>query len=334
MTVKSGHKALLKFVVMALFIGMTALIPASASQAATSAGTVVNNQASVTFNSGGSTYLVVSNVSSLTVQELLELTVVSVDISNVSVASGATQKVLTFQLQNAGNGTDSYSISNSVVFVGSDFNPDSMDVYLDTNGNLTYGAGDTLYVPGTNDPVLAAGASLRLFVVSDIPIGLSEGDLSEIRLTVTSKAGTGPAGTLLAGQGDSGTNAIIGNSQGSSNDTSIYEVLSGLVMVKTATVVDPLGGSLPISGAEIRYTITVDVSGGGTLTGVQVTDAVPAYTTFVPGSFELNGTPLSNATGDDAGDFDNNLINGIAVQWVTLAPADGTQVIRFNVKID
>ncbi len=332
MTVKFGHKALIKLLVLVLFIGITALIPASASQAATSAGSVVNNQALVTYISGGSPHLVGSNVSSFTVQELLELSVVNVDIANVSVISGATQQVLTFQLQNAGNGTDSYSISNTVV---SGFNPGSMDVYFDTNGSLSFDAADTLYVPGTNDPTLAAETSLYLFVVSDIPIGLSEGDLSEIRLTVTSKAGTGPAGTKLAGQGDSGTDAIIGNSQGSSNDTSIYEVLTGLVMVKTATVADPFGGSLPISGAVIQYTINVDVSGGGTLTNVQVTDAVPAYTTYVPGSLELNaGGPLSNAIDGDEGDFDASITNGIAVQWGALAPADGTQTIRFSVTID
>ncbi|KKK73950.1 hypothetical protein LCGC14_2888690, partial [marine sediment metagenome] len=129
MTVKFGHKALIKLLVLVLFIGITALIPASASQAATSAGSVVNNQALVTYISGGSPHLVGSNVSSFTVQELLELSVVNVDIANVSVISGATQQVLTFQLQNAGNGTDSYSISNTVV---SGFNPGSMDVYFDT----------------------------------------------------------------------------------------------------------------------------------------------------------------------------------------------------------
>lgn len=308
-------------------MGMAALLPVSAAQAATAAGTVIDNQATVTYTSGGSPHFIGSNVSSYTVQELVDLTVIKADIGNVSVSSGSTQQVLTFQLQNAGNGTDSYSISNSVV-VGSDFIPDTMDVYFDTNSSGTFDAGDILYVPGTNDPVIAAETSLRLFVVSDIPVGVSEGDLSEIRLTVTSKA------TIGLGEGDAGTEAIFGLSGGTGTDTSIYEVISGLAMVKSATVFDPFGGSLPISGAEIQYTITVDVSGGGTLTGVQVTDAVPAYTTYVPGSFKLNGGPLSNAIDGDAGDFNNNLANGIAVQWGTLAPADGTQVIRFDVNID
>ncbi len=324
MTVGIRHKALTKIVALVLFIGITALIPASASQAATAPGIDINNQATVTYNSGGSPHLLGSDVSSDTVQELLELSVVKVDIANVSVTSGATQQVLTFQLQNAGNGTDSYSISNSVA---SGFDPDSMDIYFDTNGSGTFDAGDTLYEPGTNDPTLLAGTSLLLFVVSDIPTGLTAGDLSEIELTVTSKETAGP------GQGDAGTEAIFGASGGTGTDTSIYEVLSGLVMVKTATVSDPFGGSLPISGAEIEYTIAVDVSGGGTLTGVQVTDAVPAYTTYVPDSLSLDWFPLGDALGG-GGDFDNNLANGIAVQWGTLSPADGTQVIRFNVIID
>ena len=333
MTVGIRHKALIKLVVLVLLIGVTALLLASTAHASAPAGTVVSNQSHVTYKSGSSLYFEDSNISSFTVQELLDLTVVKADITNVSVISGTTQQVLTFRLQNAGNGTDSYSISNSVV-AGSDFDPDSLNVYFDTNGSGTFDAGDTLYVPTVNDPTLAAETGLRIFVVSDIPTGLTAGDLSDIRLTVTSKTGTGPAGTILANKGDSGTNAIIGNNQGSTSDTSIYEVMSSLVIVKTATVVDPSGGSLPISGAEIQYTIAVDISGGGTLTNVEVTDAVPAYTTFAPGSLELNGVPLSNAIDGDPGDFDINLTNGIAVQWVTLAPSDGTQVIRFTVNID
>ena len=329
MNIIRSHTARSKLIAMALIIGLgiVVLLSASTSWAATAAGTVINNQATATYNSGGSPHFIGSNVSSHTVQELVDLTVVTVDIANVPVTPGDTQMTVTFQLLNAGNGTDSYSISNSVE-VASDFTPDSMDVYFDTNGSGSFDAGDTLYVPGTNDPVLTAGASLRLFVVSDIPVGVSEGDVSDIRLTVTSKA------TIGLGEGDAGTEAIFGSSGGTGNDISTYEVRTGLVIVKSAVVIDPLGGSLPISGAEVQYTLTVDVSGGGSLTNVEVTDAVPAYTTYVPGSLELNGVPLSNATGDDAGDFDNNLANGIAVQWINLAPADGTQVIRFNVNID
>ncbi len=330
MTATRNHNPAIKLIAMAMLMGIMALLPATAESAGTAAGTVVINQAFVTFKSGGSQYNAASNVSNLTVQEVIELSVVNADVANVSVTSGSTQQVLTFQLQNAGNGTDSYSISTSVF---SGFTPDTMDIYFDTGGFGIFDAGDTLYVPGTNDPTLAAGASLRIFVVSSIPAGLSEGALSEIRLTVTSKTGTGPAGTIITGGGDSGTNAIIGNSQGSSSDTSIYEVLSGLVMVKTATVADPSGGSLPISGAVIQYTISVGISGGGTLTGVQVTDAVPAYTTYVPGSLELNNSTISDGPGG-GGDFNINLANGIAVQWGTLAPANGTQVIKFSVTID
>lgn len=328
MNIIRSHTARSKLIaiVLSIGLGMVVLLSTSVSWAATAAGTVINNQATVTYNSGGSPHFIGSNVSTHTVQELVDLTVVTVDIANVPVTPGDTRMTVTFLLLNAGNGTDSYSISNSVE-VASDFTPDSMDVYFDTNGSGSFDAGDTLYVPGTNDPVLTAGSILRLFVVSDIPVGVSEGDLSEIRLTVTSKATIGP------GEGDAGTEAIFGSSGGTGTDTSIYEVLSGLVMVKTATVLDPFGGSLSISGAEIRYTITVDVSGGSSLTLVEVTDAVPAYTTYVLGSLELNNTTISDGVGG-GGDFNITLANGITVQWGSLAPADGTQVIRFNVNID
>jgi uncharacterized repeat protein (TIGR01451 family) len=332
MIFKEKHKWNLLPIAM-LILGLALHLLAGGVQAATPAGTVISNQATAAFKSGGSSYLIGSIASIFTVQELLNLSVVKVDVANVSVSPGVTQRALTFQLQNTGNGSDSYSLTNAVV-AGSDFTPANMNIYFDTNSSGLFDAGDTLYTPAVNDPVLVAGASLRIFVVSDIPAGVIEGQISEVRLLITSKAGTGPAGTKLAGQGDSGTDAMIGTSQGSAFDSSIYEVTAVLNLNKSAVISDPLGGSLPVTGAEITYTITVDVVGPGTLTNIQVTDAVPANTTYLNGSLELNGVPLSDAGDLDAGDFNSSIANGIAVQWTSLSGADGTQTVRFKVNID
>ncbi len=312
---------------LAMAVGLLVLLSGGSAIAATPAGTTINNNATLTFKLGAFNYARISNTASIVVDEIVDLTVTTVDVANVPVTSGETQKSVTFLLLNNGNGNDSYSLANTVV-AGSDFSPSSMQIYFDTNSSGLYDAGDTLYTPAVNDPALAAGTTLRVFVVSDMPLGLTEGDVSDIRLTVNSKSGTGP------GTGDSGSEAIFGGSGGTDSDISTYEVMTGLVMTKTAVILDPTGGSDPLSGATVTYTITVDVAGVGTLTTVEVTDYVPANTSLVPSSFELNGTGLSNAIDADEGDFDATITNGIAVHWPNLAVGDGTQVIKFSVTID
>ena len=312
---------------LAMAAGLIVLLFSGTAIAATPAGTTITNQATVFFKIGVLDHAALSNTVSFMVDEIVDLTVTTVDVANVPVTSGWTQQSVTFLLLNNGNGNDSYSLANTVV-AGSDYSPSSMQIYFDTNGSGLYDAGDTLYTPAVNDPDLAAGASLRVFVVSDIPAGLSEGDVSDISFIVNSLSGTGP------GTGDSGTEAIFGSSGGTASDISTYEVKTALVMTKTSSIVDPLGGNQPLSGATVTYTITVDVAVAGTLTNIDVIDYVPANTTFVPGSLELNGGGLSNAIDGDKGDFDVSITNGIAVHWPNLAGSDGTQVIRFSVAID
>lgn len=332
MTINFRHKAAW-LLAAAVIIPTLILLAASTTHALTLAGTVVSNQADVTYKSLSGTHTANSNVSSFTVQELLDHSIVTVDIANVSTPAASTGQYLSFQLLNNGNGNDTYSLMNTVI-AGSDFSPSLMQIYFDTDNSGTYNAGDTLYTPAANDPTLAAGTTLRIFVVCTVPAGVLEGDLSEVRLTITSKEGTGPTGTKLPTKGDAGTDAIIGGSQGSSSATSKFEIASRLVMVKTATTVDPKGGNLPMSGSEVKYTITVNVSGGGTLNNVKVIDTVPAHTKYKAGTLSLNGTALSDPLDADKGDFGVSITNGITVNWTTLKPSDGTQTVRFSVLID
>src|SRR2546430_16316988 len=53
----------------------------------------------------------------------------------------------------------------------------------------------------------------------------------------------------------------------------------------------------------LTYTLAYAASGSGTDSSVTLADTVPAGASYVAGSMRWNGTPLTDATGDDAGSF-------------------------------
>jgi len=139
----------------------------------------------------------------------------------------------------------------------------------------------------------------------------------------------------VPGAGENGTDAMIGASRGSQSATGSYRVSDlAVVMNKVAVVADPSGGSLVVTGATIRYTITVSVTGSGTANSVIVADPVPANTTYTPGSLRLNGVTLTDALDIDAGDVGGTASNTVTVKAGNLTSASPAQVIAFEVKIN
>ena len=161
------------------------------------------------------------------------------------------------------------------------------------------------------------------------------GNIGRSELTATSVTGTGAPGTAFAGQGDGGVDAIIGTTGGAAADTGEYLVADVQVTVnKAQSIVDPFGGSEALPGATLTYTITAEVTSGGTATASVLTDPISGFTTFVSNSITLNGAPLTDATGDDAGEYDTSVVPTIVVRLGDLTLADGIQTVVFQVTID
>ena len=177
-----------------------------------------------------------------------------------------------------------------------DFDPDRRDagylLRLRRRQRRLFDASDTPYVPGSNDPALAPTHFVTVFVVNDIPGERVDGQLGISRLTAESRTGTGAAGTTFAGQGNGSWRRRRGRRrrQAPTRSDSSY-VVSGVSVTatKTQTVVDQFGGSRPVPGARINYSIAVSATGSGTATNAVFTDNIPANTTYVPGS--LASTP-------------------------------------------
>lgn len=322
-----------------MIVIMVAVLAASGRTfaAGTPAGTNIPNQATATYSAGGSSFTMNSNVTTITVAELMNLTATWQDTApGVNVNAGQANRVTTFRITNTGNGTDSYAIAATGAGVGGDqFDPSVTAIYLDANGNSAYDSGvDTLYSSGT--PTLGPDAYVTVFVLSTMPsVTLNDGDAGNVQLTATSNTGAGAPGTVLAGQGDSGVDAIIGAAGGTTSITGTYVVSTVVVSLnKTATVIDQFGGSQPVTGATIRYAIAVTVAGTGTASGVVVADAIPANTTYKANTLRLNGAGLSDAADLDAGDVGGTTPGTVTVTLGNLTSASPLQTITFEVTIN
>jgi len=305
----------------------------AAHAAGTPAGTIINNSATATYDlpSGGQDS-VTSNIVSLTVDELLDVSVASTDGGDVATFPGAANQVLTFRVTNAGNGNESFVLSALDTVGGDDFNPSATSIVIDSNGSGVYDPGiDTVYVAGANNPLLAPDASVLIFVLSSIPAGAADGQRGRVDLLAVAATGSGAPGTTFAGQGQGGGDAVVGATGADAEDDGFYAVSAASVaFVKSADVVDPFGGATRVPGSIITYRLVASVSGSGSLANLRIADAIPAGSSFRAGTITLEGAPLSDAADADAGEYTGS---GIAVRLGTVA-AGAARTVTFQVAID
>lgn len=306
-------------------------LPVQTSAAGTRAGSTISNTATASFDAGGGTTTVDSNRVDLLVDEVLDVTVDSSDPADVPTTPGATGQMLTFSVTNNGNGVEAFGLTPIANGGGDDYDPTVTQIYLD-NGDGIFDAGtDTLYTPGANDPSLDPDQSITVFVLATTPGTVVDGNRGIVSLVAAAKTGTGAPGDSFAGQGEGGGDAVVGATGADGSDAGAYVVSAATVtLVKSAVVTNPLGTADPIPGATITYTIVATVAGSGSVSGLAITDNIPADTSYVPGSITLGGAALSDAVDADAGDFNGTRVN------VTLGTVPGGQsrTVTFRTTID
>jgi uncharacterized repeat protein (TIGR01451 family) len=323
-----ANKAMLGAAVLA-----AGALASPASAAGTLAGTTIENVATATYDPpSGPPISVDSNLVSLKVDELLDVTVASTDPGDIATQPGATGQLLSYTVTNAGNGTEKFTLATIANGGGDDFNPNVSAIVLDANGNGAYDAGvDTLYVAGSNDPQLDPDQSLAVFVLSTIPVAAQDNDRGRVDLTAVANTGSGAPGTSFAGLGQGGGDAVVGATGADGADDGYYRVTrASVTFVKSATIADPFGGVTHGPGAIITYSLAATVTGTGSLANLRISDSVPAGTSYTVGSITLDGSPLTDAADADAGSFTGT---GIAVGLGNVA-AGTTKTVTFKVKID
>ena len=368
--VRDGMAAPRRFVGALLrgFVGaVLAAVALPAAAVGTSAGGRIDNSAQMTFDVAGVAQpTVTSNTVSVVVDEVLDAVVISQDAAPVQVAGGAVAAALSFNVTNTGNGSEPMHLAVDAAVSGDDFNPTAALIYLESNGSpgLQTGAGgDTAYVVGTNDPVLAHDTGVVVYVASNIPTGLAQGALGRVSLravprTVFVQTGTddpaNPAfpapGASYPGAGDpavggGNVTAVVGTTFAPAvlklRAEGTYRVSAGNVTLSktVVSVSDPQGGNKLVPGAVVRYQIGVSVASSSTAQGLVVRDPLPASLAYVAGSLLVSPLPPGQQVDDDflpAGS-DNTGFDGpnnsVVVTLGDVAGGGAPIVISFNTTI-
>ena len=249
------------------------------------------------------------------------------------VAAVPGEAVLTFEVTNQGNGPEAFELLADPAVAGNDFDTVVESIAVDTNGNGTYdpGVDQVLTGPETTE-ILDPDQTLTVFVIVTVPDGVTDDQESDVELTANAVTGTGAPGTSFDGQGVGGGDAIVGTTGASAS--ALGELVVGITSVdlaKSATIVDPFGGTSAVPGSVVTFTITANVAGTGSVDGLIVTDAIPDGTTYAAGTLALDGNTLTDAAGDDAGEASDAA--GITVDLGTVAGGT-SQSITFEVTID
>jgi uncharacterized repeat protein (TIGR01451 family) len=309
---------------------VSALCAGAAQAEGVTAGTLIENTATATYDDGNGPQSVDSNTVTLRVDELLDVTVTS--LNSGPIAGDPGERVLTFEVTNQGNGPEAFELIANPAVVGNDFDTVIQNIAVDTNGNGTFDPGvDQILTAPQTTAVLAPDASVTVFVIVTVPAGATDTQESDVELTANAVTGIGAPGTSFAGQGEGGGDAIVGTTGASA--VAIGELLVGITtvaLVKSASILDPFGGAEAVPGAVVTFTITANIAGSGSVDDLVVNDAIPAGTSYAPGTLALDGAPLTDASGDDAGEAS---ASGISVDLGTAAGGT-SRAITFDVTID
>ncbi|MDD4965198.1 MAG: hypothetical protein PHI11_14910 [Gallionella sp.] len=299
---------------------MLLLTPQMSWAAGTAAGTLISNSATLSYAT--STFLpatATSNVASFLVDQKINLLVVEVTGSATFVGAGQARAVTTFLVTNLGNAPQGFNLTAALAlanpagappFSTNDFSATGLVAYADTNNNGIY---DPLIDIATSITTLAADASQKVFVVSDIPTTVLSNQQSVVSLTATATApATMTALVATLGSDTAAVDFVFSDAAGvASGDIardakhSAYAAYlnsgAGLTLIKSVvSVLDPMGSATLMPSAVMTYQIVATLAGTGTANNIVITDPLPANITYLPGSIIVD-----NIAKTDAADADN-----------------------------
>lgn len=338
-------------------LAVSAIAVSPAFAAGTTAGTTITNQVTLDYKVGGIDQNQVTASDSFTVDRKVSL-LVTENGSTTSVSPGQVAAVTAFSVANSSNAPLDLALSltqlsgGSAVHGGTDnFNVTGPKLYVDTNINGAYDPGTDVEITYLDQ--LAADDSKTVFVVADVPLGRSTGDVAGIRLTATASEPTA-AGSLGAtitqtnGANTSGIDTVFADTAAGGNvlrdgihfAEDDYTILAAsLTATKTSRVIsDPFNGSTDpkmIPGAVVEYCIAVaNASGSATATNVNVSDELPEQTSYDAAfGIKLNGTVTGSACNSD-GVAGGSYAGGIASGTLSDIAAGVTRTLVFRVTVN
>ena len=308
-----------------------ALSSAPAWAGGVTAGTLIENTAVANYEEAGVPRSINSNTVTVRVDELLDVTLTSLDPGPVAARPG--NAVLTFELTNQGNGPEAFRLIANTAVGGNDFDVSFRAIAIDSNGNGIYDEGiDEILAAPQTTAVLAPDATLTIFVLVTVPEGVGDAQTSNVDLTAEAVTGSGTPGTTFAGAGVDGGNAIVGNTGAQTVARGrLINTVAGVELIKSVTLRDPFGGTSAVPGTIATFTIEARVNGTGSVNKLVVSDAIPDGTTYVPGTLALDSAALTDVADSDAGTASD--ADGIAVNLGDVA-AGTRRAVTFSVTVD
>ncbi|HSF12368.1 MAG TPA: hypothetical protein VLA50_05285 [Erythrobacter sp.] len=295
------------------------------------AGTLIENTAVASYDDGAGARTINSNTVTVRVDELLDVTLTSLDPGPITTRPG--DAVLTFELTNQGNGPEAFRFTANPAVAGNDFDVVVRSIAIDSNGNGVYDEGvDQILTAPETTAILAPDMVLTVFVLVTVPVDAADAEISNVDLTAEAVTGSGAPGTVFAGQGVDGGDAIVGTTGAIATARGALIVgVANVELIKSVTLRDPFGGTSAVPGTIATFTIRAEVTGTGTINDLVITDLIPEGTTYAPGTLTLDGAALSDAEDGDAGSASDTA--GIAVDLGDVV-ATANRSVTFDVVID
>jgi uncharacterized repeat protein (TIGR01451 family) len=323
--------------IAALGVAMSFAIGTGTVHAAgTPSNTTISNQATLTYTVGAVPQTAINSsptgigpalATTFVVDNRVNLTVTTTDVTFVAVVPGSTLRVTTFSVTNTGNTVQDFALASAneangtVLFGGTDnFDATACAQFAESGATVGFQAAQDTAIFIDE---LAADASRAAYVVCSIPAGQANNDNAVVSLIATARAGGGAgvqggALTETAGANTAGVDIVFGDAAGTDDaardaahsSRSAYRVQSAaLAVAKTATLIcDPFNSTTNpknIPAAIVRWTITITNTGAASATLSTVTDTISALTTFdanlvtgaggAAGCSSATGTPESAA---------------------------------------
>jgi uncharacterized repeat protein (TIGR01451 family) len=252
----------------------------SAVYAATEAGQTIKNRATVTYeDAAGNVYSAQSNEAVVTVAQVYSA---SIGSDSALSASPGQPVYLSYSLENTGNGSDIFDLlatdDNSTL---DDLNADSITIYHDVNGDGQPTSGEPEI---TGSFSLDPGSPMSIVVEVQVPSTALANETLGITLLAEAEEGTG---TLVP-------DSVVDITASKGLDGEDGTVESTITVSADAVVVATKSATHNAAANEITYTLTINNNGNAPASTVNINDAFPLNTTYVPASATAAGLLVSN----------------------------------------
>lgn len=305
-------------------MALSLLLACGQAQAAgTLAGTTISNKATLSYSVGSVAQPTIASSptgstsgtgqsTTFVVDNKVNVNVVTVDSSPVSVVSGQASVTATFVVSNTGNNVQDFSLSSAnlangtvITFGGTNYT-DSFDV---SSCSTTVNGIAQAFIGS-----LAPDQSQTVKVVCSVPTGQSNGNVSVVSLLATAKlAGSNGVTSLTATAGANDPNVVdivfadgagtddVANQANFSSRSAFQVSTAALTVTKSVSAVcDPVNGGTNaknIPGGYIQYAIQITNNGSASATLTQVTDTLATALTFDPDLISGSGAGTNCAAG-------------------------------------